>query len=63
MIDALVEYAVTCPWCWESFDVLIDVTAGDQGYIEDCSVCCHPVELAIRVDTDAAPAVEAQRAQ
>jgi hypothetical protein len=57
--EALVEHAVTCPWCWEPFDVLIDVTAGDQRYIEDCAVCCHPVELAIRVDTDAAPAVEA----
>ena len=36
---------VQCPWCGEGFDTVADVTAGSFQYIEDCQVCCRPIEL------------------
>ena len=25
----------------------LDLSAGDQSYIEDCSVCCRPIQLTL----------------
>lgn len=32
--------------------VFIDVSVGDQEYIEDCQVCCRPIEFDVRVEMD-----------
>jgi len=37
------EHSIECPYCGESITVLIDNSAGDQQYYEDCSVCCCPI--------------------
>jgi hypothetical protein len=29
---------------------VLDLSAGDQQYIEDCSVCCRPVVFDLRTD-------------
>jgi hypothetical protein len=42
--------AVTCPYCGESFDTQVDLSAGAFSYIEDCQVCCQPMELAGATD-------------
>jgi hypothetical protein len=39
--------AVRCPWCGERLETRVDVTAGDGAYIEDCEVCCRPLELSV----------------
>ena len=36
---------VDCPYCGESFAADIDTSAGNQDYIEDCPVCCRPIEF------------------
>ncbi|MBL8298055.1 MAG: CPXCG motif-containing cysteine-rich protein [Rhodanobacteraceae bacterium] len=41
-----------CPHCGESFDSRVDLSAGDQDYIEDCAVCCRPITVLVRVGTD-----------
>ena len=38
---------VSCPYCGESFEVVVDCTLGAQEYIEDCYVCCRPVTLRV----------------
>lgn len=43
---------VSCPYCGEEFETTIDCSAGDQSYIEDCYVCCQPIEFSIQVDAD-----------
>ncbi len=43
---------VSCPYCGESIEILIDASAGDQRYIEDCQVCCRPITLSVQVDAD-----------
>jgi hypothetical protein len=40
---------VQCPYCGEPFDTLVDLSAGSACYVEDCQVCCRPIELAIEV--------------
>jgi len=45
MSELLVGQMVTCPHCWESIHIVVDLSAGDQCYIEDCSVCCRPIAL------------------
>lgn len=48
MNDELTEKEVTCPYCWETFSIFIEpsVEAGES-YIEDCYVCCRPIEIFI----------------
>jgi hypothetical protein len=46
---------VPCPYCGESFETAIDWSAGAFRYIEDCQVCCQPIELAGEVDDNGAP--------
>jgi len=42
--------AVQCPYCGESIDTVMDLSAGSFRYVEDCQVCCQPIELAGDVD-------------
>lgn len=46
MIETL---TIDCPYCGETFDTVVDASAGDQDYIEDCVVCCRPIECRLRV--------------
>ena len=41
---------VTCPYCGEAFDSRADASAGSCIYVEDCQVCCQPIEMELRVD-------------
>jgi hypothetical protein len=42
--------SVSCPYCGESFETVVDVSAGSASYIEDCQVCCQPIEMSLEVD-------------
>ena len=54
----MLEYFFQCPYCWESISILIDTSIAEQDYVEDCEVCCNPIEFYVRsTDTDV-PAVE-----
>jgi transcription elongation factor Elf1 len=41
-----------CPYCGESFETQADLSAGSQQYVEDCAVCCRPIEVSVRVGDD-----------
>lgn len=43
---------VRCPYCGETIALAVDGSAGDQHYIEDCPVCCRPIEVAVSFDED-----------
>ena len=36
---------VTCPHCWETVELTLDLSVDRQTYIEDCPVCCHPMQV------------------
>jgi hypothetical protein len=46
----LEDMRVECPYCGEGFDPVVDCSAGSQRYIEDCPVCCSPIEFEVEVD-------------
>lgn len=39
------EHFFQCPYCWEEISVLLDPSVSKQTYIEDCEVCCRPIEF------------------
>lgn len=45
---------IQCPYCGEQFATAVDLSAGSFGYIEDCQVCCQPIELTGEVDESGA---------
>ena len=44
------EAFFNCPYCWERISMLVDHSISDQEYIEDCEVCCNPIQLRIRIE-------------
>ncbi|MEN8721206.1 MAG: CPXCG motif-containing cysteine-rich protein [Oceanococcaceae bacterium] len=47
-----VEVEESCPYCGEYITLLMDDSAGEQEYIEDCFVCCRPIHISIRHNLD-----------
>lgn len=39
------EQFFQCPYCWETISMLIDVSIRNQTYVEDCEICCNPIEI------------------
>ena len=50
---------IQCPYCGESIEVLVDDSAGDQRYVEDCQVCCRPISISVSVDEEGVWRVDA----
>lgn len=50
---------VRCPYCGESIDLSIDDSVDAQQYIEDCHVCCRPINVSVAVDEEGVLAVQA----
>ena len=46
------EKRISCPYCGESITIIVDESVPEQTYIEDCEVCCRPIEMHAAVDTD-----------
>jgi hypothetical protein len=55
--------AVDCPYCGERYETPVDLTTGSYSTIEDCQICCRPIELGIEVDDAGALARLAVRRQ
>ncbi len=43
------EHFYACPYCGETISSLLDLSETAQRYIEDCEVCCRPIEIAFAV--------------
>ena len=55
------EVEIECPYCGERITLLVDSSVGVQEYIEDCQVCCRPIQLRVSVDEDGLPQVAVRR--
>lgn len=44
----MLEHFFQCPYCWEEISMLLDSSVANQTYIEDCEVCCNPIEINIQ---------------
>jgi transcription elongation factor Elf1 len=43
------EYFYTCPYCWQEVSVILDLSVVQQTLVEDCEVCCNPIEFRYEV--------------
>lgn len=44
----MLEHNFQCPYCWEEISMLLDTSVTEQTYIEDCEVCCNPIEIQVK---------------
>lgn len=51
-MDMLEEYSIDCPYCGEMISMSIDCSSGSHDFIEDCTVCCQPIEFRVEIDAD-----------
>jgi hypothetical protein len=59
-MDPLGFREVQCPYCGERIEIQVDGSAGEQSYVEDCSVCCRPIEMRV-FDAGGGMVVEVRR--
>lgn len=46
-----------CPWCGSPLVLGIDCSAGDQRYVEDCSLCCQPIMVSVSLGAAEEPSL------
>lgn len=58
------EHFFTCPHCWERVSILIDVSvSGIHKFVEDCEVCCNPLDFVVVVGSRQVHSLQAEAAQ
>jgi transcription elongation factor Elf1 len=46
------QHEFTCPYCGEEISMVLDLSVSPQTYVEDCEVCCKPIEISFTVEDD-----------
>jgi hypothetical protein len=49
-LDSVQFHLVQCPYCGERFETQVDTSSGSVRYVEDCQICCQPIEFSLEVD-------------
>jgi transcription elongation factor Elf1 len=57
----LLDHAFACPYCGETISMTLDLSVDEQQYIEDCEVCCRPIELYVGAEDEHLIRFEARR--
>ena len=63
MDPRVIEQRVSCPYCAERISIVLDLsTGGVQSYVEDCQVCCQPMQIGFESTDDELVQVSVDRA-
>ncbi|MBI2149078.1 MAG: CPXCG motif-containing cysteine-rich protein [Acidobacteria bacterium] len=54
------EHFLTCPYCSQQISMLLDMSVRSQTYVEDCEVCCRPIQVRYVVHGDEVAEFEAR---
>ena len=46
------EHHFQCPYCWEEISMLLDPSVRQQTYVEDCEVCCNPIQATTHFEAE-----------
>jgi hypothetical protein len=57
-----IDVEVTCPHCWETITLYIDLSVESQSYVEDCSVCCQPMTVTYSAHNGELSSIEVEAA-
>ena len=52
-----------CPYCAQQISMVIEELYGGQTYIEDCEVCCQPIQISYETEDGRVTRVEAVKAE
>lgn len=55
------EYFFQCPYCFQSISMVFEELYGEQSYIEDCEVCCRPIQVSYQTKDSEITNFKAQR--
>lgn len=56
-MELLRSVGILCPYCGEPQDIDVDCSISEQSYVEDCQICCQPMNVSITVDENGEPMV------
>jgi transcription elongation factor Elf1 len=45
-----VSQTIQCPFCGQSYELLIDTSIESQKLVTDCEVCCRPCEVHVEAE-------------
>ena len=48
----MLEQFFQCPYCWAKISMLLDTSVASDAYIEDCEVCCNPIQVKYSLDDE-----------
>jgi transcription elongation factor Elf1 len=54
------EHFFSCPYCGEQISMVLDLSVPRQVYVEDCEVCCKPIEVSYSVEDEALASFDAK---
>jgi transcription elongation factor Elf1 len=46
------EHYFSCPYCGEQISMVLDLSVSKQSYVEDCEVCCNPIEISYTAEDE-----------
>ena len=50
IFELMFEHHFQCPYCWETVSMLLDLSLASESYIEDCEVCCNPIQIVFKTE-------------
>jgi hypothetical protein len=56
----VVEHSFICPFCGEEISMVLNLSVRRYTYVEDCEVCCNPLEISYTVEDDSLTHFEAK---
>lgn len=59
----MLEHFFQCPHCFQEISMLIDMSISKQSYVEDCEVCCNPLQINLEIEDGEIIYFEANPAQ
>jgi hypothetical protein len=45
-----IPFSVCCPFCGQSFELLVDSAIPQQSFVTDCEICCRPFEVVVECE-------------
>lgn len=41
---------IQCPFCGQSFEIVVDTSVPRQTFTTDCEICCRPMEVSVECE-------------
>ena len=45
-----ISASINCPFCGQTFELVIDTSIASQRFTTDCEVCCRPIEVFVEAE-------------